>query len=325
MDAPRNITSFCIRTLLKLKKTKKSEQPLSQNRAGGSSMLSTGSSGFLQLIPISIGNEKRNVETIALCDTGSTVSYMDKTLVYLLKLKGKESVMSVAGIHGPSDMKTEIVTARIGPSETDTAGEELACCSHPNVNVGDKVYNFTKLKEIYSYLNNLPDIKVSMADIKVILGQDAYHLIKPLEYKSGYRNEPWAVKTSLGWTVSGALPKAETNCLGETCNISVSSDPLADQIKKWWDMETYASVCDVSGRSKEEKRAQAILEKTTKHNGERYEVGLLWADDNPNLPNNFFSAYQQFLSKEKRLSKDPGLKEAYKVTIEKDYLENHFV
>ena len=64
---------------LKTEKDKKSEEPSSQNRAGGSSMLSTGSSGFLQLIPISIGNEKRSVETIALCDTGSTVSFLDKT------------------------------------------------------------------------------------------------------------------------------------------------------------------------------------------------------------------------------------------------------
>ena len=225
----------------KTEKDKKSEEPSSQNRAGGSSMLSTGSSGFLQLIPISIGNDKRSVETIALCDTGSTVSFMDKTLVDLLKLKGKESVVSVAGIHGLSEMKTEIVTARIGPSETDTAGEEITFCSHPNLNVGDKIYDFAKMKETYVYLNNLPDIKVSMADVKVILGQDAYHLIRPLEYKSGGRDEPWAVKTSLGWTVNGALPRKETKCMAASCNFSVSSDPLADQMKKWWDMETYAS------------------------------------------------------------------------------------
>ena len=95
-------------------------------------------------------------------------------------------------------------------------------------------------------------------------------------------------------------------------------------MKKWWDMETYASVCDVSGRSKGEKRALSILERTTKHNGERYEVGLMWADDNPDLPNNYYSAYQQFLSMEKRFEKDLELKEAYKATIEKD-LENHFI
>ena len=63
-------------------------------------------------------------------------------------------------------------------------------------------------------------------------------------------------------------------------------------------METYASVCDVSDRSKEEKRAMSILERTTKQNGERYEVGLMWADDNPKLSNNYYSAYQQFQSME---------------------------
>ena len=53
-------------------------------------------------------------------------------------------------------------------------------------------------------------------------------------------------------------------------------------------METYASLCDVSGRSKEEKRAQTILEKTTKDNSERYEIGLLWANDNPDLLKNYY-------------------------------------
>ena len=92
----------------------------------------------------------------------------------------------------------------------------------------------------------------------------------------------------------------------------MSSDPFADQMKRWWDMDTYASVCDVSGRSKDEKRSYAILE-TTNHNGERHY-----------LPNNFYSAYQQCLSIEKTLSKDPELKETYKTTIEKD-LKNNFI
>ena len=307
----------------KVTNDKKTEDSVPQSRAGSSSMMSTGNNGFLQLIPISIGNEKRCVKTIALCDTESTVSFMDQSLVDLLRLKGKESVMSVAGIHGLSHLKTQIVTAKVGSSEAETAGETVTFCSHPNLNVGEKDYDFRKLKEEYQYLSDLPNIKVSMTDVKVIFGQDAYHLIRPLEYKSGERNQPWAVKTALGWTISGALPKKETSNISVSCNLSVAPDPLANQMKKWWDMETYASVCDVSGRSKEEKRALSILERTTKHNGERYEVGLMWADDNPDLPNNYYSAYQQFLSMEKRLEKDLELKEAYKATIEKD-LENHF-
>ena len=109
----------------KSEKDNKSEEPRSQNRAGRSSMLSTGHSGFLQLIPIPIGSDKRCVETIALCDPGSTVSIMDQSLVSLLWLKGKESVMSVAGINGLSDKKTEVVTAIVGPSESETIGDTL--------------------------------------------------------------------------------------------------------------------------------------------------------------------------------------------------------
>ena len=97
---------------------------------------------------------------------------MDKTLVNLLKLTGNDSVMSVAGLHGVSDMKTGNVTARIGPSQTDTAGEELTFCSHPNLNVGAKTYDFTKFKEHYAYFTDSPDIKILMTDVKVILGQN---------------------------------------------------------------------------------------------------------------------------------------------------------
>ena len=167
---------------------KKTEDSAPQSRAGSSSMMLTGNNGFLQMIAISIGNEKRCVETTALCDTGSTVSFMDQTLVDLLRLKGKESVLSVAGIHSLSDMKTQIVKTKVGPSEAETAGETVTFCSHPNLNVGEKDYDFRKLKEEYNYLSDLPNIRVSMTGVKVILGQDAYHLIRPLEYKSGEIN-----------------------------------------------------------------------------------------------------------------------------------------
>ena len=48
--------------------------------------------------------------------------------------------------------------------------------------------------------------------------------------------------------------------------------------------------------SKEEKRAWEILNTTTRHDGVRYESGLLWKVDDPNLPNNFFAAQRRFLN-----------------------------
>ena len=68
----------------------------------------------------------------------------------------------------------------------------------------------------------------------------------------------------------------------------------------------------------------SILERTKTPNSEGYEVGLMWADDNPDWPHNYYSAYQQFLSMEKRLEKNFELKNTYQATIEKD-LESNFV
>ena len=140
--------------IVRVTNAKKTEDSAPQSRAGSSSMMSTGNNGFLQLIPISMGNEKQCVETIAPCDTGTTVSFMDQSLVDLLRLKGKESITSVAGIHGLSDLKTQTIIAKVGSSEAETAGETVTFCSHANLNVGEKDYDFRKLKEEYHYLSD---------------------------------------------------------------------------------------------------------------------------------------------------------------------------
>ena len=106
------------------------------------------------MIPLPTGGDKRCVETIALCDTGSTVSFMDQSLVSLLRLKGTESDMSVAGKHVSADMETEVVAAKVGPSETEISGDTLTFCSHPKLNAGDNKYGFKTLKQEYDYLSN---------------------------------------------------------------------------------------------------------------------------------------------------------------------------
>ena len=86
---------FCIWTLPKQKRTRNLKNPcLKTGPAVTLLLLTAGGGGFLQLTPISIGKQK-SVEMIGVSDTGSTVSFVDQTLVDLLKLKGKESVYNI--------------------------------------------------------------------------------------------------------------------------------------------------------------------------------------------------------------------------------------
>ena len=66
------------------------------------------------------------------------LSLMDQTSVELPKLKGKESVMFVAGILGSSDLISQMVSAKVGSSEAEIVGDNLLFCSHPNLNGGEK-------------------------------------------------------------------------------------------------------------------------------------------------------------------------------------------
>ena len=118
--------------------------------------------------------------------------------------------------------------------------------------------------------------------------------------------------------LSGPLPQQETAKLATESLIAAERDPLADQVKIWWIMESYASNCSVCGSCKEGDKALEMLKTTTKFDGERYEVGLLWKNAKPQLPNNYSSAVSQLKSLERRLEKDEILKQRYKETKDVD-------
>ena len=61
-------------------------------------------------------------------------------------------------------------------------------------------------------------------------------------------------------------------------------------------MESYDAFKQVDQWSAADARALDILENTTVHNGKKYDVGMLRAEDNIELPNNYCSALVQLKS-----------------------------
>ena len=70
-----------------------------------------------------------------------------------------------------------------------------------------------------------------------------------------------------------------------TSLVAAEDDGLDAQIKTWFSMEAFEQV-NVSGRSREDKKALEQLGKTTKPVDGRYEVGLLWTEENATIQNN---------------------------------------
>ena len=134
--------------------------------------------------------------------------------------------------------------------------------------------NWVTREDRYPHLRNLPDQSYNLNDVQVILGQDCYEIHHPFEFKkSEDKAAPWAMKSKIGWALSGPLP-AKQAATPATTATTIADDKLANQLSKWWDVESNASNFDVTGHSKEKQRAIKTLERTTRFNGERYEVGL---------------------------------------------------
>ena len=178
---------------------------------------------------------------------------------------------------------------------------------------------------MFPHLQSIKPIVYNHSDVEMMLGQDVFHAIKLLEYfQEGNQNTLVAVRMPIGWVLSGPLP-SPIGVRPTTFKCNLEDVALADQVKKWYDLESYGTFKQADPRSSADKRAQKILDSTTIHDGSRYVVGMLWADDNIHLPDNFYASLVQFKSLEKRLEKALKLKTQYASDIRSDVEKGYVV
>ena len=150
-------------------------------------------SGSLQTFPITLSSENISIETKTICDTGSTLSFVDKSLRDQLDVPEKSITLNIAGNNGD------------GQRQSENQGSNSECVVgvrdvhvHPSMYLGNKSHDYNDLKQKYSHLDVLPGDNMDLKQVKVVLVQDNYHLLFPVAYRKGKRKEPWAVKTKLG-------------------------------------------------------------------------------------------------------------------------------
>ena len=67
------------------------------------------------VVRIKLKNKDLSLNVLAMCDSGSSILFVDKSVVS--KLQGRKAYLSVAGINGSQDVKTEIVPIAVSDHE----------------------------------------------------------------------------------------------------------------------------------------------------------------------------------------------------------------
>ena len=273
--------------------------------------------GLLQVKEVQLkGPTAKETKVLALCDPACSHSWIAASAAAILNLKGSPLKLTVCGINAKQVIDTLITDVTVKPLGDNTCESfDVSPYIRDTLNVGSDIINVPQLQETYPYLSVLDPVQYSYSNVEMILGQDVYHAIRPIEYfESDSKCAPVAVRLPIGWVLSGPLPA--TSSFISSC-FKIVTEPetdLAEQLKSWYDMESYGAVKEVDPTSSSDRRAVEILEKTTFNDGKRYQVGMLWSKDDLHLPNNYYSALVQLKSLEKRLFRDQDLRVKYEIS-----------
>ena len=100
----------------------------------------------------------------------------------------------------------------------------------------------------------------------------------------------------------------DPNIRNQRTILSFRNTELSCHSKHRYEIESIGVYKQVEIRSAADKRAAKILDSSTVHDESRYAVGMLWAEETTMLPENHYSSLNPLKSLEKRLAKDPNIR-----------------
>ena len=175
-----------------------------------------------------------------------------------------------------------------------------------------------EVKQVYSHLNFIwfSDVcrNEDVLDIQVLIGSDYQWEFLEGEQIRGGPHEPVAIKTSLGWVLSGQLKGESFSHQDSVVNFVQSDarneDNILQQVNKLWDLDSL-------GIRPENDLSKESFVNEIEFTGDRYSVKLPWKAGHGPIPHNYSTCAARLKNQLKRLKEDPDvLKEYDRITNE---------
>ena len=178
----------------------------------------------------------------------------------------------------------------------------------------------------------LPNTAVDVNEVSVLTGQHVpqVHLVLDYCWGDSPQSQPYGMKTPFGWCVAGPTNGKEDENKPVVLSVfefdwaeDKRDMKLHEQVERFWALESLGFRSDGTSNSLEDERALEILKRTTKLKDGRYELGLLWRNDNPELPNNRVQAEKRLQQLKRRFQRSPKFAAHYK-TVMNDYIDKGY-
>jgi len=169
----------------------------------------------------------------------------------------------------------------------------------------------------WDHLKGMPFPKVvDRQIIDVLIGSDTSDLHLSLQDVHGDPGDPIASLTPLGWTCVGRTePNIEDACpqtyFSQTEVLTDPAQQLDSTMRRFWEIENPPAKEEVLVLRAEDQTAMAKVRETLKFVNGRYQIGVPWKENAPQLGNNHALALRRLQNTEERLAKDQEVSKMY--------------
>ena len=190
----------------------------------------------LPIIPILVkGSGRKFSKLYAMLDNGATGSLCTERLVKELGLPYQTSLVSSTTV----DRENQMVDCKLVDLEVQDLSEAYTFKMHKvmtreSLNISSESYITSAAMNAWPHLADLKVPRAERNQVDLLIGQDHSELLVPLEVRKGKDDEPFAIRTHLGWVVSGNLAAHQAP---PRCSIHFADAQLNNQVEKFWAMD----------------------------------------------------------------------------------------
>ncbi|XP_036319927.1 uncharacterized protein LOC118734312 [Rhagoletis pomonella] len=308
--------------------TQRREQQLVGTTNVMESMLSCSSNSTKQqgllfrVLPVTLYGPRKQVDTFAMLDEGSSITMMDRSLLKELGINGKEYNLNMQWFGGRTAQEAAtVVNLEISGKGLRKRHRLRRVFVLPNLNLPVQSLDSNDLRGLVSReLPNMPT-PFSNATPMVLIGLDHCRLGLPSVTMQLEDRGPYAANTELGWVVFG--PTGQRVAPNAACLLVKEVSDLHNLVQEYFDIESFGVRPAPALKSHADARAERVLKQTTIRVNGKFQTGLLWKSDFVKLPDSYRMAESRLFGIERKLKRDRVFAATYKGLIER-YIEKGY-
>lgn len=282
---------------------------------------------LLRIIPVRLTGPNGTILTSAFCDEGSVLTMIESDIATKLGIVGSKQPLCMKWTknivtHEPN---SEVVTVNISEDSDDAKMFTLNNVrTVQNLSLPHQKFDANTMLSEYQHLAAVGDIeKYSDLTPTILIGQKNYHLVMPRTFVEEGAG-PIASKSKLGWAIHGPNEISVTeNFSFHVCQSTSSDDDLHSLVKENFKLDEAGLYNRAEVFSREDKQAMEIMKSSLKFNGDRYQLPLLWKNEDTPLPESKRNAMKRLECLERKLDKNEKFAEQYCLKIN-EYVEKGY-